>query len=170
MSVTPFSAQAAISFSRIARDAFDLMRASGNASLINVASIMGHRGLRQLAGYSATKGAVSALTRALAENNRVIIEAPTGSGKSTQVPQMVLDSGAAGPGEVVVLQPRRLAARLLAKRVAFERGALDVGNGQVIPRERAFVMRGQQLVGIITESDILTIKQEMKTLIEKDIS
>jgi len=51
---------------RIARDAFDLMRASGDASLVNLASIMGHRGLRQLAGYSATKGAVSALTRALA--------------------------------------------------------------------------------------------------------
>jgi len=51
---------------RIARDAFALMKASGNASLINLASIMGHRGLRQLAGYSATKGAVSALTRALA--------------------------------------------------------------------------------------------------------
>jgi len=51
---------------RIARDCFDLLRASGNGSLINVASIMGHRGLRQLAGYSATKGAVSALTRALA--------------------------------------------------------------------------------------------------------
>jgi NAD(P)-dependent dehydrogenase (short-subunit alcohol dehydrogenase family) len=51
---------------RIARDAFPLMQASGRASLINLASIMGHRGLRQLAGYSATKGAVSALTRALA--------------------------------------------------------------------------------------------------------
>ncbi len=51
---------------RIARDAFGLMQASGDASLINLASIMGHRGLRQLAGYSATKGAVSALTRALA--------------------------------------------------------------------------------------------------------
>lgn len=51
---------------RIARDGFDLMRASGDASLINLASIMGHRGLRQLAGYSATKGAVAALTRALA--------------------------------------------------------------------------------------------------------
>jgi NAD(P)-dependent dehydrogenase (short-subunit alcohol dehydrogenase family) len=51
---------------RIARDGFELMRASGNASLVNLASIMGHRGLRQLAGYSATKGAVSALTRALA--------------------------------------------------------------------------------------------------------
>jgi NAD(P)-dependent dehydrogenase (short-subunit alcohol dehydrogenase family) len=51
---------------RIARDAFPLLKASGAASLINIASIMGHRGLRQLAGYSATKGAVSALTRALA--------------------------------------------------------------------------------------------------------
>lgn len=51
---------------RIARDGFQLMQASGDASLINLASIMGHRGLRQLAGYSATKGAVAALTRALA--------------------------------------------------------------------------------------------------------
>lgn len=51
---------------RVARDAFDLLRSSGTASLINVASIMGHRGLRQLAGYSATKGAVLALSRALA--------------------------------------------------------------------------------------------------------
>lgn len=51
---------------RVARDGFNLLRASGKGSLINVASIMGHRGLRQLAGYSATKGAVSALTRALA--------------------------------------------------------------------------------------------------------
>ncbi len=51
---------------RIARDGFGLMKASGKASLINLASIMGHRGLRQLAGYSATKGAVAALTRALA--------------------------------------------------------------------------------------------------------
>jgi NAD(P)-dependent dehydrogenase (short-subunit alcohol dehydrogenase family) len=51
---------------RVARDGFELMRKSGRASLINVASIMTHRGLRQLAGYSATKGAVSALTRALA--------------------------------------------------------------------------------------------------------
>lgn len=51
---------------RIARDAFGLLKASGEGSLINISSIMGHRGLRQLAGYSATKGAVSALTRALA--------------------------------------------------------------------------------------------------------
>jgi NAD(P)-dependent dehydrogenase (short-subunit alcohol dehydrogenase family) len=51
---------------RVARDGFALLKASGRASLINVASIMAHRGLRQLTAYSATKGAVAALTRGLA--------------------------------------------------------------------------------------------------------
>jgi NAD(P)-dependent dehydrogenase (short-subunit alcohol dehydrogenase family) len=51
---------------RVARDGFALLKASGRGSLINLASIMSHRGLRQLAAYSATKGAVSALTRGLA--------------------------------------------------------------------------------------------------------
>lgn len=51
---------------RVARDGFDLLRASGDGALVNIASIMGHRGLRQLAAYAATKGAVAALTRALA--------------------------------------------------------------------------------------------------------
>ena len=51
---------------RLARDGFELLRASGRGSLVNVASIMGHRGLRQLAAYSTTKGAVAAMTRALA--------------------------------------------------------------------------------------------------------
>ncbi len=53
---------------------------------------------------------------------RLIVQAPTGSGKSTQVPQMLLNHGLLGGGEVVVLQPRRLAARMLAKRVAEEVG------------------------------------------------
>jgi NAD(P)-dependent dehydrogenase (short-subunit alcohol dehydrogenase family) len=51
---------------RIARDAFPLLKASGRGAIVNVSSIMGRRGLRQLAGYSATKGAVTALTKALA--------------------------------------------------------------------------------------------------------
>jgi meso-butanediol dehydrogenase/(S,S)-butanediol dehydrogenase/diacetyl reductase len=51
---------------RVARDGFPLLKASGRGSLINVASIMAHRGLRQLTAYSATKGAVVALTRGLA--------------------------------------------------------------------------------------------------------
>ena len=51
---------------RIARDGYELLKASGRGSLINVSSIMGQRALRQLAAYSATKGAVTALTKALA--------------------------------------------------------------------------------------------------------
>jgi len=58
----------------------------------------------------------------LRAHSRLIIQAPTGSGKSTQVPQILLDHGLLGDGQVVILQPRRLAARLLAARVASERG------------------------------------------------
>ncbi len=58
----------------------------------------------------------------LKNDKRLILSAPTGSGKSTQVPQMLLKHGLLGSGQVVVLQPRRLATRLLAARVASELG------------------------------------------------
>eukprot|EP00667_Euglena_gracilis_P000506 EG_transcript_505 len=61
---------------------------------------------------------------ALAQHRVVILDGPTGSGKSTQVPQYILDSGLLTPQNpvVIVTQPRRLAAVSLAQRVAQERG------------------------------------------------
>ena len=66
------------------------------------------------------------LLETLATQKRVILTAPTGSGKSTQVPQMLLDGGLLRNGQVTILQPRRLATRMLAAWVAQARG---VGKG-----------------------------------------
>src|SRR5579872_3398570 len=49
----------------------------------------------------------------------VVIEAPPGAGKTTRVPAALLDLDSR---EVLVLEPRRLAARLAARFVAAERG------------------------------------------------
>ena len=58
---------------------------------------------------------------AVRDANRLVVVAPTGSGKSTQLPKFLLDS-AEIDGDIVVLEPRRLAARTLATRVARELG------------------------------------------------
>jgi ATP-dependent helicase HrpB len=62
-----------------------------------------------------------AFRETLTSHSRVILQAPTGSGKSTQIPQFILDDHLAGTGEILVLQPRRLPTRMLAQRVASER-------------------------------------------------
>jgi ATP-dependent helicase HrpB len=59
---------------------------------------------------------------ALRERSSLVVEAPPGAGKTTRVPRALLEAGLAGRGEVVVLEPRRLAARLAARRVAEELG------------------------------------------------
>jgi ATP-dependent helicase HrpB len=58
------------------------------------------------------------LLETLTRERRLILTAPTGSGKSTQVPQILLDGGLLGNGRAMVLQPRRLPTRLLASWVA----------------------------------------------------
>ncbi len=57
------------------------------------------------------------------ESNLVLI-APPGAGKTTRLPPALVDEGVVADGQrVLVLEPRRLAARLAAKRIAAERGA-----------------------------------------------
>src|SRR5438270_8881131 len=90
----------------------------------------------------------------LKTHKRLIVSAPTGSGKSTQVPQMLLDNGLVGTGQVVILQPRRLAARLLAARVAWERkGELGREVGYQIRFET--VVSADTRIRFVTEGVLL---------------
>ncbi len=62
-----------------------------------------------------------AIARALRNGGRLVIQAAPGAGKTTRAPAALLTSGAA-EGEVVVVVPRRLAARMAARHVAREMG------------------------------------------------
>jgi ATP-dependent helicase HrpB len=90
-----------------------------------------------------------AIVTSVREHRRLIVSAPTGSGKSTQVPQMLLDQGLLGPGQVVILQPRRLATRLLAARVAWERN-VELG------REVGYQIRFENVSGPETRIRFVT--------------
>lgn len=65
---------------------------------------------------------IPAVLEALARDGSVVLEAPPGTGKTTRVPRACLDAAAYAGREIVVLEPRRLAAKLAAVRVADELG------------------------------------------------
>ncbi|SEB84899.1 ATP-dependent helicase HrpB [Terriglobus roseus] len=58
------------------------------------------------------------ITAALRAGNNLVLQAEPGAGKTTRVPPALLE---VVPGEVIVLEPRRLPARMAARRVAWER-------------------------------------------------
>lgn len=62
------------------------------------------------------------IVEAVRSRGVVVLEAPPGAGKTTRVPLALLEAGLAGAGELIVLEPRRLAARLAAVRIASELG------------------------------------------------
>lgn len=65
-----------------------------------------------------------------------VLVAPPGAGKTTRIPGALLDAGIVA-GEIVVLQPRRLAARMAAARVASERrGELGAEVGYEVRFDR----------------------------------
>ncbi len=55
-------------------------------------------------------------------NQVTVIEAPTGSGKTTQLPQILFNAGFVNRGRIGVTQPRRIAAFSVSRRIAYEMG------------------------------------------------
>lgn len=99
--------------------------------------------------------------------NRFLIHAPTGSGKSTQLPQILLSEGLVPEGKIVILEPRRLAARMLARRVAQEWGCEvkeDVGY-----RVR-FDSAVSQKTRIIFETDGILVRELLEDPALKGVS
>ena len=62
--------------------------------------------------------ALPALTAALRQRNAAVLVAPPGAGKTTRVPLVLLDEPWAADRKILVLEPRRLAARAAAERMA----------------------------------------------------
>ncbi len=103
------------------------------------------------------------ILRTLQGGRRLVLVAPTGSGKTTQVPQMLLDAGIAGDKMIVVLQPRRVAARTVATRVAWEReGKLGAEVGYQI-RFDDHTSTGTRIC-FVTEGILLRWLQDDRTL------
>lgn len=92
-----------------------------------------------------------ALTAALADAGRAVLQAPPGAGKTTRVPLAMLDAGLT-TGKIIMLEPRRLAARAAAERLA-------EGLGETPGKTVGYRMRGDNKPGarieVVTEG-ILT--------------
>lgn len=92
--------------------------------------------------------ALPPLLDALRTRGAAVLIAPPGAGKSTRVPPAVLDSGLVS-GTILLLQPRRVAARLVARRIAAERG-------QGVGDEVGWHIRFDRQVGPRTRIEVLT--------------
>lgn len=85
---------------------------------------------------------------ALRSKGRVVLQAPPGAGKTTRVPLAMLDAGLTGQ-KIIMLEPRRLAARAAAERMADTLGE-DVG--QTV----GFRVRGASAIGKTTRIEVVT--------------
>jgi ATP-dependent helicase HrpB len=68
------------------------------------------------------------IVASLRERPNLVLSAEPGAGKTTRVPRALLDAGFAAQGEILVLEPRRIAARMAARRVAEELGEQPGGR------------------------------------------
>ena len=96
------------------------------------------------------------LTAALRQHNSLVLQAPAGAGKTTRVPPELLRAGLAGKGKILVLQPRRLAARVTAARMADENGWQ---LGQEVGYQVRFEQRLTRATRIVVATEGILLRQ-----------
>lgn len=96
---------------------------------------------------------------ALRQSPCAVLRAPPGAGKTTRVPPALLDAQLAERGKILVLQPRRVAARATAARMASERGTR---LGEEVGYQVRFDSRtsSRTKIEVITEGILLRILHE----------
>ncbi|HWH27390.1 MAG TPA: ATP-dependent RNA helicase HrpA [Mycobacteriales bacterium] len=107
------------------------------------------------------------LLAALSSSQVVVVAGETGSGKTTQLPKMLLELGRGVRGQIGHTQPRRIAARTVAERVAEE---LEVPLGSAVGYKVRFTDRAgdDTLVKLMTDGVLLAELQRDRDLLTYD--
>ncbi len=100
----------------------------------------------------------SDVLNALKSNQVIVLEGETGSGKTTQVPQLLVEEGYADEKMVCCTQPRRVAAMSVSKRVAEE---MDVALGEEVGYSIRFEDRTSSLTRLKYVTDGMLLREAM---------
>ena len=102
---------------------------------------------------------LSRIRASLAEHPRLVLEAPPGAGKTTQVPPALLDEAWLTGRKIVMLEPRRIAARAAAEFMAAQRGE---AVGQTIGYRIRFEARVSDAtrIEVVTEGILTRMLQD----------
>ncbi len=107
------------------------------------------------------------IAAAIRDNQVVIVAGETGSGKTTQLPKICLELGRGITGQIGHTQPRRIAARTVADRIAAE---LGTQTGEVVGYKVRFAdtSSDRTLVKVMTDGILLTELQRDRELLRYD--
>jgi ATP-dependent helicase HrpB len=93
--------------------------------------------------------ALPGLLGALRDGRNAVLAAPPGAGKTTRVPLALLGAAWAGAGRILVLEPRRIAARAAAERMAEL-------LGEAVGDRVGYRIRGETRVSKATRIEVVT--------------
>lgn len=107
------------------------------------------------------------LTSVLAQAQPVVLQAPPGAGKTTGIPPALLKSNAAGDGKTLLIQPRRIAARAAAHRIA---AALDCRVGDTVGYHVRFDKRHGNETRLISMTTGMLLRRMQSDPFLEDVS